>query len=275
MSAHGRTRRRCRDSDAIRATTPAATCELRLSARHAPWSAGLSPLELPTAASRELPARRDLIDIFIGSLSRQHLMRGRRCCSQVTQEGCARVWRTWPILPRQYASRGAEDGACRVRIECGGMGSVRVISIAVCLSVCPHVSSCFAVPRARAATKVIFRFHALAKLNQTRQAARHARLSMQIHGPGTGRPRMLHALLTEPTAHSLTRDAAGGRSRDAADTAHAHRARKRMHAHTSTRRRLTTHACARACVQRTHVGPPSFAASCAAGGEAGGGSGGR
>ena len=211
------------------------------------------------------------------AFSRQHLMRGRRCCSQVTQEGCARVWRTWPILPRQYASRGAEDGACRVRIECGGrfVGlSTRNID-PVCLSVCPHVSSCFAVPRARAATKVIFCFHALAKLNQSRQAARHARLSMQIHGPGTGHPRMLHALLTEPTAHSLTRDAAGGRSRDAADTAHAHRARKRMHAHTSTRRRLTSHACARACVQRTHVGPPSFAASCAAGGEAGGGSGGR
>ena len=134
-----------RDSDAIRATTPAATCELRLSARHAPWSAGLSPLELPTAASRELPARRDLIDIFIGSLSRQHLMRGRRCCSQVTQEGCARVWRTWPILPRQYASRGAEDGACRVRIECGGrfVGlSTRNISI---LSVCRSVLMCQAV----------------------------------------------------------------------------------------------------------------------------------
>ena len=189
-----------RDSDAIRATTPAATCELRLSARHAPSCAGLSPLELPTAASRELPARRDLIDIFIGSLSRQHLMRGRRCCSQVTQGGCARIWRTWPILPRQYASRGTEDGACRVRIECGGrfVGlSTRNID-PVCLSVCPHVSSCFAVRRARAATKVKFCFHALAKLNQSRQAARHARLSMQIHGPGTGRPRMLHALLTGP-----------------------------------------------------------------------------
>ena len=74
-------------------------------------------------------------------------MRGRRCCSQVTQEGCARVWRTWPILPRQYASRGAEDGACRVRIECGGrfVGlNTRNID-PVCLSVCPHVSSCFAV----------------------------------------------------------------------------------------------------------------------------------
>ena len=130
-----------RDSDAIRATTPAATCELRLSARHAPWSAGLSPLELPTAASRELPARRDLIDIFIGSLSRQHLMRGRRCCSQVTQEGCARVWRTWPILPRQYASRGAEDGACRVRIECGGrFVGLSTRNIDTCLSVGP--SSC-------------------------------------------------------------------------------------------------------------------------------------
>ena len=128
-----------RDSDAIRATTPAATCELRLSARHAPSSAGLSPLELPTAASRELPARRDLIDIFIGSLSRQHLMRGRRCCSQVTQEGCARVWCTWPILPRQYASRGTEEGACRVRIECGGrfvgLSTRNIDPVSACLSV--------------------------------------------------------------------------------------------------------------------------------------------
>jgi len=77
------------ESDAIRATTPAATCELRLSLWHAPSSADPSPLDFSSAASRETPARCDIIDMFIGwrsqALISVHPRRGR----QVTQQCCA------------------------------------------------------------------------------------------------------------------------------------------------------------------------------------------
>ena len=48
------------ESNAVRATTPAATCELQLSLWHVPSSADLRPLDFSTAASRETPAWCDL-----------------------------------------------------------------------------------------------------------------------------------------------------------------------------------------------------------------------
>ena len=77
------------ESNAIRATTLAATCELQLSLWHVPSSADLRPLGFSTAASRETPARCDLSDMFIGwrsqALISARLRRGR----QVTQQCCA------------------------------------------------------------------------------------------------------------------------------------------------------------------------------------------
>ena len=84
-----------------------------------------------------------------------------------------------------------------------------------------------------------------------------------------------HARLTAPTGQPRTRDDAGRRRCDAAGPAHAHRARKRTHAHTSTLRRLLTHASARACAQRAHVAPAALAAKCATRSDAGGCSSGR
>ena len=49
--------------DVIRATASVATCEVRLSLWHAPSSADVSPLNISTAASRKLPARRVVVDL--------------------------------------------------------------------------------------------------------------------------------------------------------------------------------------------------------------------
>ena len=105
------------ESDAIRATTPAATCELQLSLWHAPSSADVGPLDFSTAASRETPARCDLSDMFIGWRSQAHISARWRCGRNVTQESCARVRGTSLVICHRHASRGTRDGASGPLIE--------------------------------------------------------------------------------------------------------------------------------------------------------------
>ena len=129
--------------DVIRATASVATCEVRLSLWHAPSSADVSPLNIPTAASRKLPARRDLIDIFIGCRSRALIMRDPRRCRKVTQEGCSCVCGPWLVISYRYASRGVGHGASELHVERGSKICLaqRVYVHPVTQSVCRHVSS--------------------------------------------------------------------------------------------------------------------------------------
>ena len=265
------------ESDAIRATTPAATCELGLSLWHAPSSADLSPLDFSSAASRETPARCDLIDMFIGWRSQALLSARRRCGRNVTQESCARVRGTSLAIWHQHASRGTRDGASGPLLECGspdllGVHAIHASCQSVGLSSCVNVGHCTVsscdkksdIPpsctrQARAETLD-------SETRPTQRANARSRHPAATHA---------HARLTAPTGQPRTRDDAGRCRCDAAGPAHAHRARKRTHTHTSTPRRLETHARARACAQRAHVAPAALAASCAAGGEAGGCSGRR
>ena len=180
------------ESDAIRATTPAATCELRLSLWHAPSSADPSPLDFSSAASRETPARCDIIDMFLGWRSQALISARQRCGRKVTQEFCACVCGTSLILCHQHASRGTRDGASGPLLECGSTDLLRVHAIhASCQSV--GLSSCVDVGHCIVSScdkKVISRLHALAKLEQRHKVARHGRLSVQMHGPDTRRPHM-------------------------------------------------------------------------------------
>ena len=129
------------ESDAIRATTPAATCELRLSLWHAPSSADLSPLDFSNGSLREPPARCDLIDMFLGWRSQALISARRRCGRSVIQECCARACGTSLVVCHRHASRGTRDGASGPLIECGSPDLLGVHAIhASCQSV--GLSSC-------------------------------------------------------------------------------------------------------------------------------------
>jgi len=129
------------ESDAILATTPAATCELGLSLWHAPSSADLSPLDFSNGSLREPPARCDLIDMFLGWRSQALISARRRCGRNVTQESCARVRGTSLVICHRHASRGTRDGASGPLLECGSTDLLGVHAIhASCQSV--GLSSC-------------------------------------------------------------------------------------------------------------------------------------
>ncbi len=135
------------ESDAIRATTPAATCELRLSLWRVPSSADPSPLDFASAASRETPARCDIIDMFLGWRSQALISARQRRGRKVTQEFCACVCGTSLIICHQHASRGTRDGASGPLLECGstdllGVHAIHASCQSVGLSSCVEVGHC-------------------------------------------------------------------------------------------------------------------------------------